>query len=134
MLPATAIDTLLLLLVHTPPADVSLSDTIAPWHMELAPCTGLGKTFTVNTVVVTQLPDEYEIVTVPLLTELDITVPIAGFGTTAIVPLLLVHEPPGVLLVNNAVSLWQPVQFPKRMGDDAPMFTVVVLRHPEASL
>ena len=55
VLPAPTIDTLLLLLVHTPPAEVSLSGTVTPWHMELAPCTGLGNTFTVSTVVVTQL-------------------------------------------------------------------------------
>lgn len=93
--PEASMVTLALLLFHVPPGVASLKVITVPTHSDEAPWTGSGVGFTVITFVTTQLPTVYDIVTVPVVCVL-LAVTIPEPLTVAIIPLLLLHVPPGV--------------------------------------
>ena len=71
-------------------------------------------------------------VVVPEYTELATTIPV-GAVTVAIRASLLLQEPPVVLLLNVIVLPWHIGPEPV-IGEEAPMFTVVLVRQPDVSV
>src|ERR1017187_5057910 len=88
------------LLLHVPPAVISLKDVVKPAHTVSVPNMAVGNGLTVTTCVSAQLPIVYEIVVVPA--DRPVTLPSASTVPTKV--FTLVHIPPPVASVKVVVN------------------------------
>ena len=98
------------LLLHVTP--VVTSDTFMEkvWQKGTLPVIAAGCVFTVTIFVATQLPIVYDIVEVPTLILLAVTVP--SVPTVATVVVVLLHVPPPVASVSAVVAPWHTLAMP----------------------
>jgi hypothetical protein len=123
--PAVAVATVVLLLVHVPPAMLLLSVMVAPVHTVSRPDIGPGTSITVMLLVATQPAPEVNVISVvPALTPVTV-VPVDGPNTTvaATVVLLVQLPPPGRELDSGMVEPTHTVLAPA-IGDGVA-FTVI---------
>jgi hypothetical protein len=132
VLPAPVIDAFVLFRLHVPPAEVSLIVTAAPVHKVGGACIGRGEIPTVTDVAVCHPLAVYVMVAVPVYTELALTTPVPA-TTEAINALLLLQVPPVVLLLSVSVPPWH-IDVAPVIADAAPIFTMLVVKQPEASV
>ena len=92
-------------LVHVPPVVASVSAVVSPLHTDSAPVIIAGCRSTVTIVVAAQLPIVYDMVEVPVLIVLAVTVPPVLIVATVVVTLL--HTPPPVASVSVIDAPWQ---------------------------
>ena len=94
--------TLVVPLLHVPPAVASVSNVDAPSHNENVPEMAAGCVFTVTTTVAAQLPIVYDINEVPVVVPDPVTRPAVDIVATVVVTLL--HVPPLVASDNVSVK------------------------------
>ena len=89
-------------LLHVPPPVASDSVSVKVWQIGALPVIIAGWVVTVTIFVATQLPIVYDIVDVPTLILLAVTVP--SVPTVATVVVVLLHVPPPVASVSAVVA------------------------------
>lgn len=119
--------TVVLPTLHVPPPGVATMVMVLPTHTDAGPLMPAAA-ITVNSRVTKLLPTVYVMVTVPA--ETPVTMPVEV--TVAIAGLLLLHVPPGVVLLNGVD---EPTQVPEApvigpMPDVVPTVNVIVTKQP----
>jgi hypothetical protein len=123
--------TVVLLLLHVPPAVASLNIVVSPKHTFVLPVIGAGNGFTV-TVVVMKQPNVYVIVVVAAVVppnEPPVKNPLTGL-IVAMVVFALLHIPPALASLKVVVRPWHTIVLPVITAGSALTVTVVVEAQP----